>query len=99
MGNVGVIQDGERLPFGLEASDNLLRVHAELDNFQGDAALDRFALLGKVDDRHTALAEHVQNTVRPDLRRVLVGVVLCLVAAAHTATIINASSPVRTGSC
>jgi hypothetical protein len=37
-----------RLPFCFKASDNLFGIHAQLDDFERDAAADRFLLLGHI---------------------------------------------------
>ena len=47
---------------------DLGRVHARLDDLQGDAALDRLGLLGHPDGAHAALAEFLQQLVGPDAR-------------------------------
>ena len=41
LGDVGVVHQGQGLPFGLEAGDDLAAVHARLDDLQSDPALDR----------------------------------------------------------
>jgi hypothetical protein len=52
-----VVHDGERLPFGLEASDDLLRVHAELDDLERHPAVDGLGLLGLEYDPHAPFAQ------------------------------------------
>ena len=42
------------------------RVHARLDDLQGDRALDRLGLLGHVDDAHAAFADLLQQLVGAD---------------------------------
>src|SRR5262249_17579515 len=49
--------------FGLEAANDLRRVHAGLDDLQRDAALDGFGLLGQPDGAHAALADALQQLV------------------------------------
>ena len=39
--HVGMVHQGQRLALGLEAGDDLVRVHADLDELQGDAAPGR----------------------------------------------------------
>ena len=65
-GDVGVVHHRQGLPLGLEAGDHLLRVHAELDDFQGDLATDRFFLLGPVNGAEPAFADELQQPIGPD---------------------------------
>ena len=55
--DVRMVHQSERLALRLEPSDELLRVHAELDELHGYRALDRLFLLGQPDLPHAALAE------------------------------------------
>ena len=66
--NMRVIHERECLTFRLEARDNFARVHANLDDLEGDTATDGPLLLGKVDVTHTAFADPFENFVRPDVR-------------------------------
>jgi hypothetical protein len=65
-GDVLMVHQRQRLPFGLEASDDLGRVHAGLDDLQRHLAADRLFLLGHEDDAHAALADLLQQLVRAD---------------------------------
>src|SRR5574338_1095776 len=65
-----MVHQRQRLAFGFEPRDDLASLHAELDDFQRNAAADRLLLLGEIDDTHAAFAEPLQNPVRPDLLRV-----------------------------
>ncbi len=65
-GDVRVVHQGQRLPFGLEAGDNLFRVHAGLDQLDGDEALDRLGLLRHPDAAHAAFADLLQKLIRTD---------------------------------
>jgi len=56
MGNIRMIQQRQGLSFGLEAGDNLLGIHAGLDDFQRDPAFNRLFLLSLIDQTHAALA-------------------------------------------
>src|SRR5262249_41798636 len=56
------------LPLGLEAGNDLARVHARLENLQGDLAAERLLLLGHEDDAEAAFADLLQQLVRPDHR-------------------------------
>src|SRR5262249_54204530 len=51
-----------------KAMKDVGRVHAWLDELQGNAALDRFGLLGHPDGSHAAFAELLQELVRADYR-------------------------------
>ena len=53
--NVGHLADA----LGLEAGNDFLRVHARLDDFQGNPAFDRLFLLGQIDQTHTAFANQL----------------------------------------
>ena len=61
-----MVHQGQRLALGLEAAEDLGRVHAGLDDLEGDAALDRLGLLGHPDGAHAALAQLLQQLVRAD---------------------------------
>ena len=50
------------------------RVHARLDDLEGDRALDGSLLLGHVDDAHAPFADLLQQLVGADLRADEVGV-------------------------
>ena len=68
LGDVGMVHQGQGLALGLEAGDHLTRVHAWLEDFQGDLAADRLGLLGHEDDAEAPLADLFQQFVRPDHR-------------------------------
>ena len=59
-GDVGVIHQRERLPFGLEPGDDTPGVHARLDDLQGDPPANRLFLFGHENDTTTALADWLQ---------------------------------------
>ena len=61
--DVGMVHQCERLTLGLESGDNLLGVHSELDDFQGDASSNGLALLGHVDDTEAAFTDLFQQLV------------------------------------
>ena len=65
-GDVRMIHECQRLALGLEACDDLPRVHAGLDDLESDAALDRLALFGRVNLAEPALADFLQQLVAPD---------------------------------
>jgi hypothetical protein len=49
-----------------EPGDDLARVHARLDDLEGDLALHGLGLLGHEDCAHAAFAELLQELVRAD---------------------------------
>ena len=67
MGDIGMLQQGQGLTFGVEAGDHLLGVHARLDDLQGHLAFDRLFLLGQIDQAHTTLANLLEKFVMADL--------------------------------
>jgi hypothetical protein len=71
--DVGVIHQGEGLTLDFEAGDDLSRIHAELDDFQRDAATHRLFLFGHPDDAAPALAEFLEQFVAADLMRFAFG--------------------------
>ena len=67
-GDVGVIHHRQRLPFLPEAGDDLLGVHAQLDNFERHAPPHRLLLIGDPHRAKPALADLLAQLVRPDAR-------------------------------
>ncbi len=65
-GDVGVVHQGQGLPLGLEAGDDLAGVHTGLDQFEGNQAFDRLGLLGHPDAAHAALADRLNELIRAD---------------------------------
>jgi hypothetical protein len=65
-GDIRVIHQGQRPALGLEAGDDLLRVHARLDEPERNHALDRLGLLGHPHGAHTAFADMLDQLVRAD---------------------------------
>ena len=63
-----MIHDRQRLTLGLEPRDDLLGVHAGLDDLEGHPAPDRFLLLGHVDGAHAAFADLLKQPVWADKR-------------------------------
>ena len=63
----------QRLALGLEAGDDRLGVHPQLDDLESHAASDRLGLLRDVDDPATALADLLQQPVAPDAVARLLG--------------------------
>ena len=51
----------KRLAFGFEACDDLVRIHARLDDLEGYTPLDRAGLLCEVDDAEAAFADDREN--------------------------------------
>ena len=61
-----MIHHRERLPLGLKAGDDLLGVHAQLDDLECHAAADGFLLFGDIDHATAALAEILAQFVAAD---------------------------------
>ena len=72
-GDVWMIHQGERLALLLKARDDLLRVHAQLDDLEGHAALDRPLLIGHPDGAKAAFTDLLAELVVADLLAVLLG--------------------------
>jgi len=58
----------QRLTLGLETGDDILGVHAELDDFHCDAAANRFFLFGHVNHAAAAFAKPLKQFVAGDAR-------------------------------
>ena len=63
MGNVGVIHQRQRLALGFEAGDDLLAVHARLENFHSHPAAHRLPLFGVKDNAEGAFANLLEQFV------------------------------------
>ena len=63
LGDVGMVHQGQGLALSLEASDDTLGVHAQLDDLEGDAASDRFLLLGHIDHTAPAFADLLKELI------------------------------------
>ena len=61
-----MIHQRQGLPLRLEAGDDLGRIHARLDDLEGDHSPDRLLLLGHVDHAEAAFADLLQQLVRPN---------------------------------
>ena len=68
LGDVRMIHEGQGLPFGLEASDDLAGIHTRLDDLEGDFAAHRALLLGDEDQPHAAFADLLYELVGTDDR-------------------------------
>ena len=69
-GNRGVFHQRQGLAFGLEARDDLSRVHPGLDDLHRHLTAHRMELLGEPHLAHAAFAQALQQSIRPDeLRR------------------------------
>jgi len=73
LGDAGMVHHRQRLALGLEAGDDLVGVHAQLDDLQGDLPSDRFLLLGQPHGAETALAERFDQAVAADRLAGLLG--------------------------
>jgi hypothetical protein len=67
-GNIGVVHQRQGLAFGLEPGDDLVGVHARLDDLQRHAASDRVFLLGHEHGAHPTLADLLEQLVGTDTR-------------------------------
>ena len=63
-----MVHQGQRLPLGFEAGDDLARIHAGLDDLERHQPLDRLGLLGHVDRAHAAFADLLRGACRADDR-------------------------------
>ena len=63
-----MIHQRQGLPLGIEAGNDTLGIHAQLDDFQGHPAADGVFLLGHVNDAAATFADLLQQFVRPDVR-------------------------------
>ena len=61
-----MIHERQRLPLGLESSDDQARIHARLEDFQRHLAPDRLSLLGHVDDAEAPFADLFEQPVWAD---------------------------------
>ena len=66
--DVRMIHQRQRLALGLEAGDDLPRVHAELDDLERDAPPHRPRLLGHEHGAEAAFADLLEQAVGTDLR-------------------------------
>src|SRR5215831_6302977 len=62
----GMVHHGERLAFGLEAGDDLLRVHPRLDDLHRDLAANGFQLVRDPDFTHAAFADRLDESIWAD---------------------------------
>src|SRR5262245_23986068 len=65
-GDVGVIHKGQSLTLSLKASNDLLGIHASLDELKRDHALNRLSLLSHPDRAHAAFADLLDEFVETD---------------------------------
>ena len=68
LGDVGVVHHRQGLALLLEAGDDLLGVHPQLDDLERDAPRHRLALLGQEDGAEAARADHLEQRVTADHR-------------------------------
>ncbi|HEY7117587.1 MAG TPA: hypothetical protein VH475_13445 [Tepidisphaeraceae bacterium] len=66
LGNVGMVQQRERLTLGVEARHDLARVHADLDQLDRDDPAYGLALLALVNHAHPAFAHPFEDAIRSD---------------------------------
>ena len=63
LGDVRMIHHRQRLALGFEPGGDLLRVHAQLDDLERDAAAHRFGLLSDIHDAAAAFADVLEQLV------------------------------------
>ena len=61
-----MVHQRQSLPFGFEPGDDRFGVHAQLDDFEGDAAADGLLLFGHIDHAAAAFADLLQQFVVAD---------------------------------
>jgi len=66
LGDVGMVHQRQGLALGLEPSDDLLGVHPQFDDLEGDPPSHRLLLFGRPDRAEAALAKFFQEFVAPD---------------------------------
>ena len=65
-GDIRMVHEGQRLPLGLEAGDDSLGVHAQLDNLERHSAADGLLLLGHVHRPAAAFPDLLEEFVGTD---------------------------------
>jgi hypothetical protein len=65
-GDVRMVHEGQGLALGLKTRDDLPGVHAQLDDLEGDAAMDRLLLLGHIDHSAAAFTDLLEELVAAD---------------------------------
>ena len=73
-GDVGMVHDGQRLPFRLEPGDDILGGHSGLSDLQSRFSTNGLDLLGDVDHAHPALANDFPQLVRANSFAIATGV-------------------------
>ena len=68
LGDVGMVHQGQGLTFGPESGNHLVRVHAQLDDLEGNVAAHGPLLLGHVHHGHPAFTDPLQQMVAADDR-------------------------------
>ena len=66
LGDVGMVHQRQGLALGFEPGDDLLGVHAQLDDLEGDPAADGLLLLGHIDHPAAAFADLLEQFVVAD---------------------------------
>jgi len=67
-GDVGMIHHGQRLTFGLEARQHLVRIHSRLHDLDGHLPGDRLRLLRHPDNAESAFADLLEQGVGTNAR-------------------------------
>ena len=68
-----MIHQGQRLPFRFKTGDDLLGIHAQLDDLQRNAAADRFFLFSHPDRAHAPFTQSLQQAIASDYRAGILG--------------------------
>src|SRR5262245_10493765 len=66
LGDTGMVHQGKCLPFGLESGDDTPGIHAGLDDFQGDSAINGFLLFRHEHHAAPALTNLLKQLVSAD---------------------------------
>ncbi len=67
-GNIGVIHDGERLPFRLKTGEHDLAIHAWLDQLKRDSPRNGFELVRDPNLAHASFIDHSRAAYKRQMR-------------------------------
>jgi hypothetical protein len=62
-----MLHHGKGLTLGIQASQNLSGVHAQFDQLEGDASVNRLRLFGEPNLTHTTFPKELEEPVGADL--------------------------------
>ena len=66
LGDVRMVHQCQRLPLGFKTGDDILGVHAQLDDFEGHQSANGFLLLGHIDHPAAAFTDLLEQFVMAD---------------------------------